>query len=36
MVSILLTAANQALVNALDQEGHPIWDFTHALPANKY
>ena len=22
--------------NALDQDAKPIWDFTHALPANKY
>jgi len=23
-------------VNALDQDGVPIWDYDHALPANKY
>ena len=36
MVAVLLVADNILRVNALDQDGDPIWDFTHALPANKY
>jgi len=36
MVSIMLDDPNIVLVNALDQIGTPIWDKTHALPANKY
>jgi len=36
MVSVLLVEDNILRCNALDQDGVPIWDFTHALPANKY
>ena len=36
MVSVLLVTDNILRVNAIDQDGKPIWDFTHALPANKY
>jgi prepilin-type N-terminal cleavage/methylation domain-containing protein len=33
---VLLAADNVLRVNALDQDGAPIWDYDHALPANKY
>lgn len=36
MVSVLLVKDNILRCNAIDQDGEPIWDFTHALPANKY
>jgi len=36
MVIVLLASDNILRVNALDQDGVPIWDITHALPANKY
>ena len=36
MVSILLVDNNIIRVNALDQNGVPLFDYTHALPANKY
>lgn len=36
MVLVLLVADNILRCNALDQDGKPIWDYTHALPANKY
>ena len=36
MVVVLLVNDNIVLVNALDQDGKPIWDSVHALPANKY
>ena len=35
-VAILIDDPNKVLVNALDQIGAPLWDKTHALPANKY
>jgi len=35
-VSIMLDDPNIVLVNALDQVGAPLFDKTHALPANKY
>lgn len=36
MVIVLLVKDNILRCNALDQDGVPIWDFAHALPANKY
>ena len=33
---VLLADDNILRVNALDQDAKPIWDFNHALPANKY
>ena len=35
-VSILLDAPNIVLLNALDQLGNALFDWGHALPANKY
>jgi len=36
MVIVLLYSDNILRVNALDQDGVPIWDMMHSLPANKY
>ena len=36
MVSVAILADNIVRCNALDQDGNPIWDYPHALPANKY
>jgi prepilin-type N-terminal cleavage/methylation domain-containing protein len=36
MVDVLLVAKNVLRVNALDATGKQLFDFTHALPANKY
>jgi type IV pilus assembly protein PilA len=35
-VSVLCRADNDLLVNARGKEGEPLFDFSHALPANKY
>jgi len=35
-VSVLCKADNDLLVNARGKEGEPLFDFNHALPANKY
>jgi len=34
-VIVLLVQENILRCNALDKNGEPIWNFTHALPANK-
>jgi len=36
MVDVLLVTDNILRINALDQDGVQLFDFTHALPANKY
>ena len=35
-VSVLCKADNDLLVNARGKDGEPLFDFSHALPANKY